>query len=575
MGDSTILYVVKPGDWLAKIAKEHGSTVSAIWEHPFNEGIVAKNGSPDRIFAGDVLHIPVRDAPTPPGERRPLEPPPGGSPPASPGDWPYGPLPPELARKFPTWACPDNTCKCHPDAEVELLRHTVFFHDALARRMANARCRVHLHGRLLAAPTHALADGSLSFEAPLGTQVVALEWAPQGTPQAPQLPFRRLYRLDMFQGAGDAASQRLHHLGYESPPRVASHVHSLRRRVALFQADYGLEVNGRVDTVFDRLKQFHDEARLPAIAPSRRADPPGPPPPAPVSPGPRDLRPPAQGVVAVLQPRFPRGALTVSSASTLTAKLLIVLVQSERRLPKWFRSCLELGSEFRIEAHVALESDVARARENDELRKRKAINDEQIEVLDAAVRAIQSDKWQISTGAVRNILPGLFPPWRLATGIHPDDPIVTSIGPVDSPELDGVGVTMPPTSISTPKGRSDYHIDDANARREPGRRELGRGLVWLSETLEAKDPRTGVMAREDQTPRDVAEQFVHELACHADLINDGRHEDAVHSDDRPTEATRREAVVQSLLPPSGRGVGRLREKLGLPSEEVPPELQGL
>ena len=58
---ATKLYTVVPGDYLVKIAKEHGTTVDAIWGHDLNERHRQKRGSPDVLYAGDVLHIPVPD----------------------------------------------------------------------------------------------------------------------------------------------------------------------------------------------------------------------------------------------------------------------------------------------------------------------------------------------------------------------------------------------------------------------------------------------------------------------------------------------------------------------------------
>ena len=62
-------YTVKAGDWLAKIAEEHGSTVSEIWNHPDNAELRAKRGSPDVLYPGDIVHIPydpVESIPPPP-----------------------------------------------------------------------------------------------------------------------------------------------------------------------------------------------------------------------------------------------------------------------------------------------------------------------------------------------------------------------------------------------------------------------------------------------------------------------------------------------------------------------------
>ena len=45
----TYPYVVKPGDWLAKIAEEHGTTVSEIRNHPDNAEHVRQRPDPNKI----------------------------------------------------------------------------------------------------------------------------------------------------------------------------------------------------------------------------------------------------------------------------------------------------------------------------------------------------------------------------------------------------------------------------------------------------------------------------------------------------------------------------------------------
>ena len=47
----TIRYVVRTGDYLVRIASEHGTTVAAIWHHPDNAALRARRGSPDVLYA--------------------------------------------------------------------------------------------------------------------------------------------------------------------------------------------------------------------------------------------------------------------------------------------------------------------------------------------------------------------------------------------------------------------------------------------------------------------------------------------------------------------------------------------
>ena len=53
-------YVVKQGDYLAKIARAHGYTdYNALWNAPENQGLRAKRKSPNVLYPGDnsLSHI--------------------------------------------------------------------------------------------------------------------------------------------------------------------------------------------------------------------------------------------------------------------------------------------------------------------------------------------------------------------------------------------------------------------------------------------------------------------------------------------------------------------------------------
>ena len=52
-------YVVKQGDYLAKIARAHGYTdYNALWNAPENQGLRAKRKSPNVLYPGDEVVIP-------------------------------------------------------------------------------------------------------------------------------------------------------------------------------------------------------------------------------------------------------------------------------------------------------------------------------------------------------------------------------------------------------------------------------------------------------------------------------------------------------------------------------------
>lgn len=58
MNNDTFAYVVKQGDYLAKIAFEQGVELRDIWNHTKNAALRASRGSPNLLHPGDVLFIP-------------------------------------------------------------------------------------------------------------------------------------------------------------------------------------------------------------------------------------------------------------------------------------------------------------------------------------------------------------------------------------------------------------------------------------------------------------------------------------------------------------------------------------
>jgi hypothetical protein len=54
-------YTVKQGDYLSKIAKNHGfQDYRTIWDHPRNAELKKKRKNPNILYPGDVLHIPEK-----------------------------------------------------------------------------------------------------------------------------------------------------------------------------------------------------------------------------------------------------------------------------------------------------------------------------------------------------------------------------------------------------------------------------------------------------------------------------------------------------------------------------------
>ena len=275
-------YVAIAGDYLVKIAQAHGTTWQVIWRHDANADHRRKRGSPDVLMPGDVLFIPVVEAPPPP-------PPP----PVPPGErpWPYPPPPDDLLLgKGPRWACPGGTCECHaPGGGEEILRTcVVFLHDDRSARMADARYRVWALGRCVA---DAAADASGAIEITVAATVesVVLEWSPASMPIDANLPYRRRYHVDLGQTLEVQMSRRLEHIG-------ARNRGSLARRVAAFQEAYGLPVDGSEASLEPVIGAYHERGMLPALGDEQARG-------VPIPPLPPDVRTPHQGAVSAVSDR--------------------------------------------------------------------------------------------------------------------------------------------------------------------------------------------------------------------------------------------------------------------------------
>jgi hypothetical protein len=197
-------YVAVPGDYLVKIASEHGTTWQGIWNHPANAEHRRKRESPDVLMVGDVLMVPVAVDPPPPEIPKPVE-----------QAWPY-PAPSEqlLQGDGPRWACPGGTCECHAPLQGrgETIHHVVFLHDDQSQRMGAARYRLWVAGALVA---DASADptGAIEGELPEAIGSVFVEWAPASLPVHPSLPFRRRYHLRLGESPSSRVGRRLEHIG--------------------------------------------------------------------------------------------------------------------------------------------------------------------------------------------------------------------------------------------------------------------------------------------------------------------------------------------------------------------------
>jgi hypothetical protein len=250
-----VTYVVQPGDWLAKIAREHGTTVLAIWNHPENAGHRDRRASPDILYPGDVLRIDAlllptsptdgASAPVIPGEPAPM----AAVPPFSP--WPY-PAFKGVWTTGPTWECPGGTCACHPVKETAPGEpHTIVLYDPRGLRMPGARCRVEEQGRLITAEgLTADAAGEVRVYVRATTSTLRVEWAPPDLPGQPFMPYRKLYNLKI--GDGDTGlDRRLANLGFSRGKRRQDNV-------ADYQRAYSREPTGDPEEIRLEVLQRHD-----------------------------------------------------------------------------------------------------------------------------------------------------------------------------------------------------------------------------------------------------------------------------------------------------------------------------
>lgn len=263
----TTAYVVEAGDWLAKIAEEHGSTVSVIWNHPDNAELRSKRGSPDVLHPGDVLHIPVATPVAPPVG--PSQPPAAQAPPvlstlpvADP-PWPYPPqsLPPS---PLPTWTCPEGICECHPVIEEEEpIDHKIVFFDPQGKRMPFARCRIQERGELITdEPTKADGLGELTVPIRASTLALHVEWAPPTLPRHDSMPYRKLYHVRLDENERIGIQKRLSNLGFAQR-------RSLKENIKDYQLAYAQTPSGVLADVKDEIRTRHDDGLLPMFIGNR------------------------------------------------------------------------------------------------------------------------------------------------------------------------------------------------------------------------------------------------------------------------------------------------------------------
>jgi hypothetical protein len=175
--------------------------------------------------------------------------------------WPYEDVEAhDVVDSDPSWACAAGICVCHaaPAGAAAPERFSVLLCDERSAHMPGARCRVLANGILLnEGSPNADGGGRIALEASRLPAQVLVEWAPADTPSQPELPFRKLYYVDLAPGdRQEAARRRLHNLGYSARE-------SLEENITDFQDAYHLGAGGRLDDVEATLVAFHDQGRVP------------------------------------------------------------------------------------------------------------------------------------------------------------------------------------------------------------------------------------------------------------------------------------------------------------------------
>ena len=224
-----LTYVVKYGDYLTKIASEHGTTWQAIWNHPANAELRAKRGSPDILYPGDVLQIP--DQPEVPGSEPPpsiplVQPKPVSPPPVVP--WPYAFIP--AKTRAPSWRCPAGLCECREGAEDHCRELYILLLDHFARPMPRARCVVEIDGYLADAPANANDHGWLTIVVQADHEMISVAWAPESAPLEPTYPYYHGYYVDLTDvDDEEGARRRLSNLGFYQRPSLSENTTDYQR----------------------------------------------------------------------------------------------------------------------------------------------------------------------------------------------------------------------------------------------------------------------------------------------------------------------------------------------------------
>jgi len=187
-------YTVKQGDYLAKIAKNHGfSDYKTIWDHSKNAELKNKRKNPNVLYPGDVLFIPDKEEKSESGGT-------------------------EQKHRFKTKGQP--------------LMMRIVFKDFNDKPIANMKVDLHVEGKVHSLTTNA--QGMIEKEIPATAEEGRLVFK---DPKAPfdEMPLKigHLDPVDEISGW----KARLNNLGYNAGPIDDKETEELRSAIEEFQCD--------------------------------------------------------------------------------------------------------------------------------------------------------------------------------------------------------------------------------------------------------------------------------------------------------------------------------------------------
>ncbi|MDP9034560.1 MAG: peptidoglycan-binding protein [Myxococcota bacterium] len=188
-------YVVRQGDFLTKLAIQHGFDAEEVWNHPKNESLRSVRASPDVLCPGDVLYLP----------------------------------PPRPKTWHPLTVGGDNRFV----ATVPVIKVSLKL-TAEGAPLANKACRVEGAGPVLQLTTGG--DGSLAFSVPMSATILALVF------DDPPLRYSLCPGWMDPDTTASGVGARLANLGYVD--QTAVHPDVIADALRAFQADNGIEPTG-------------------------------------------------------------------------------------------------------------------------------------------------------------------------------------------------------------------------------------------------------------------------------------------------------------------------------------------